>query len=497
MIVFKGSTINAVYKYTGIPHYSDNPYIEALPPIETDVRSLFNKMARYPSYKEEERELPIAYKVHYVQSLSLFLEPLPAHFRLEQMFSRIIRMGYIGRNPMGKEWVEQINQGYEQKFANFKSFAPITQSSALGFGIYGLSGSGKTKAIESILSIYPQLIKHEEYKGIELARSQIVWLKLECPKGGTTKGLCINFFQSVDKILKETNYFEQYNKNTISGESLMPIMANVAFLHGIGVIVIDEIQRLDTARSGGKQEMLDFIVKLINTVGVPVVMAGTFKAMDFIQSTLSNVRRTIGFENGGVWSHFSFDSTWESFIKTIWKYQWTAKKTELTPEISRVLYEESAGIIDIAVKLYMLVQWKLISVEGIGKKQKITPKLIKVVSKEYLSLIKPYIEAIRKGENLKGVDDILSLKQEQIDKSIEKAIQDVLIKDQVAIKEGMKKVQVMSELEIEIFRWLKEMDIDYQIAEENAKKAVNELGSEKSRYELKMHALKLSTTVNQ
>ena len=50
----------------------------------------------------------------------------------------------------------------------------------------------------------------------------------------------------------------------------------------------------------------------------------------------------------------------------LWDYQWTKKEVPLTPEISDIMYEESQGIIDIAVKLYAMAQIRAIY-SGIGR----------------------------------------------------------------------------------------------------------------------------------
>ena len=110
---------------------------------------------------------------------------------------------------------------------------------------------------------------------------QIVWLKLDCPFDGSIKGLCFNFFQAVDDILG-TDYSRIYTGNRRTVDELIPLIARVASLHCIGVLVIDEIQHLSQAKSGGSSKMLNFFVQLVNTIGVPVVLVGTYKAMPIL-----------------------------------------------------------------------------------------------------------------------------------------------------------------------------------------------------------------------
>jgi len=59
-----------------------------------------------------------------------------------------------------------------------------------------------------------------------------------------------------------------------------------------------------------------------------------------------------------------------------------------------VLYEESAGIVDFAVKLFLLAQVRAISTE----KEAITPEIIRSVAKDSLRLAQPALRAIRTGQ---------------------------------------------------------------------------------------------------
>ena len=48
-------------------------------------------------------------------------------------------------------------------------------------------------------------------------------------------------------------------------------------------------------------------------------------------------------------------------LRAMWKYQWTQKRAELTEDLRNALYDESQGIIDIAIKLYIMAQIKAIA----------------------------------------------------------------------------------------------------------------------------------------
>jgi NACalpha-BTF3-like transcription factor len=172
----------------------------------------------------------------------------------------------------------------------------------------------------------------------------------------------------------------------------------VASTHSLGVLVIDEIQDLSTAKSGGSEKMLNFFVKLVNTIGVPVVRIGTNKALPILQGDFRQARRGTG--EGGVY--------WERLmIEGFFEYQWTRNPVSLTDELDELLYEESQGIVDIAIKLFMIAQWRAIAVES----EMITPALIEQVASDSLHLVRPMLDALKSGnqESIAKYSDIKPL----------------------------------------------------------------------------------------
>jgi len=103
----------------------------------------------------------------------------------------------------------------------------------------------------------------------------------------------MGFFEAVDRVAG-TNYFEMYAKRATTVNMMMQRMGQIARLHCVGVIVIDEIQHLILAKGGGSTKMLNFLVTLVNTIGVPVVLVGTTLAMSVFQSEFRQARRSSG-----------------------------------------------------------------------------------------------------------------------------------------------------------------------------------------------------------
>ena len=216
-----------------------------------------------------------------------------------------------------------------------------------------MSGVGKSTAVEKILSLYPQCICHDSYQGQPLVLTQIVWLKLDCPHDGSIKGLCFQFFEAIDRAMG-TDYFPKYTKFRYTVDVLMVLMTQLVNLYQIGILVIDEIQHLSLAKGGGSEKMLNFFVTLVNTIGIPVVMIGTTKAMSILQSEFRQARRGSG----------QGDFLWDRMHN---------------------------------VKLYAMVRIKTITVGN----DSFSAKDFHAAATEKLGLVKPMLDALRTGDKKK------------------------------------------------------------------------------------------------
>ena len=326
-------TVEAIYRESPNPDYRGNPLIEALPdPLTSDA--LGAVLTQRPHYTENETRLPEHLRRHAISRLlNDFFEPFRRHFKLEESISGLIRMGYVGRNPAGNDLKKHILNGYERlQRGDLKAFMfDDVRSTALSTSLIGCSGIGKTLALNRILGTYPHVILHPE-----LQFKQVVRLKLDCPKDGSLRALCMEFFIALDKVLG-TKYFDRHCRGRASVDDLLVLMAEKANEHCLGILVIDEIQHLDRAKSGGAARMLNFFVTLVNVIGVPVVLVGTPKATDILQRDFRQARRASGMGDH-VWDRLERDSKdWDDLIKALWHFQWTVKKAPLTQDMKNHL----------------------------------------------------------------------------------------------------------------------------------------------------------------
>jgi hypothetical protein len=433
VFVGKGRVTTASYHEQEIAAYQFNPFIEALPPILSEDDAL-EALARYPPYDENERFLLPHLRLHCIQGALQFFAPLPIHLDLERRFSRLIRAGYLARNPLAKGFWENVNGRVQSLGSSTARVGNCARSIPLGFTIIGFPGVGKTTSVESVLSLYPQVIYHSRYRGRDFTQTQIVWLKLDCPFDGSIKGICLNFFQAIDDLIG-TTYHAKFGSKRLTVDELLPHMARVAAIHGLGVLAIDEIQHLSSAKSGGASKMLNFFVQLANTIGVPIVLIGTYKAQSVLSGEFRQIRRGTG-QGDLVWDRMQEgawvekdDETltpgiWQLFLESLWFYQYVRTPCPLTKELSHVLYQETQGITDFATKIFMLAQIRAITTDT-GNSEFITKSIIRSVARDSLRQAQPVLAALRKNKMgaLSKVEDIHPI---QVDGYIQKAYDELV-----------------------------------------------------------------------
>ncbi|MGN4437702.1 ATP-binding protein [Bacillus cereus group sp. MYBK69-1] len=399
-LVLKGDFEEANYKEQVLSEYDNNPFIEALPPI-FDEDDVLERFMVTPRITEQDKQSGTNIRYHVLKRVKNFIQPLPIHFEVERRLSTLIRRGYLARNPLDKTFLERIRLLHQLREDEKEAHKYIDErlnyirSTADSLSIIGISGIGKTTAIERLLLLYPQVIKHETYKAQPFNRTQIVWLKIDCPYDGSLSTMCKGFFKAIDDLLG-TRYLEKYGYLNRVTSTMLLHMTSLASMYGIGVLVIDEIQHLLHSKND-QEEMLNFFVTLSNTVGIPTVLIGTSKAQQLFKGNFRQARRAAS-DGAIIWDRMAEDSEeWEFFLETLWELQCLKTRSELTKEIKQVFYEECQGITSVAVNLFILAQERALFDE-VNEDETITSRVLKKTAKEDMKVIQPMLKAIRKND---------------------------------------------------------------------------------------------------
>ncbi len=399
-VVLKGNFEEAEYKEQMLSEYSRNPFIEALPPI-FDEDDVLERFMVTPRITTQDKQSATNIRYHVLKRIKNFIQPLPIHFEVERRLSTLIRRGYLARNPLDKTFLErirvlhQLREDEEEAHKYIDERLNYIRSTADSLSIIGISGIGKTTAIERLLLMYPQVIKHEQYEGEPFNRTQIVWLKIDCPYDGSLSTLCKSFFKAIDDLLG-TRYLEKFGYLNRVTSTMLLHMTSLASMYGIGVLVIDEIQHLLHAKND-QEEMLNFFVTLSNTVGVPTVLIGTSKAQQLFKGNFRQARRAAS-DGSIIWDRMDENSEeWDFFLETLWELQCLKTHSELTDDVKKTFYDECQGITSVAVNLFILAQERALYDEA-NEDEKLTPRVLKKTAKNDMKIIQPMLNAIRKND---------------------------------------------------------------------------------------------------
>lgn len=397
---------SAIYHPQTVRAYRNNPFIEALPPILPREQAQ-ELMAFYPEYDEEDRHACAIDAEHMASTLSAIRHPVGIHGELYSRVSRLMRNGYMSRNPALRTFQAEINAREalltgaggppdallppQVRTIGGYTLPGSSAATANGLTFLGTSGIGKTAAIDMVLGLFPPLILHHEYRGSPLSRVQIPWIKLDVPSDGSVLALAEAFFHNLDLVHHtaglHADFYDTYLRSGVTEKRVVTRIARVAAQVGLGLLVLDEIQDLSPAKS---RRLLSFLVQLANTVGVPVVLIGGLDAYPLLSQQFRQARRGAT-EGDLVVSNAEPGSRWRSFCEILWKYQYTRQRADLTDAHVEVLYEVSQGITEFLVIAFKLAQIRAISTN----RPKITPGIIRSV-KDSLAQAAPALTAVRR-----------------------------------------------------------------------------------------------------
>lgn len=401
--------VEAVYRQSPLVDYRGNPFIEALPP-ETSHERLAQLLPERAPYDESERSLPVHLRAHCALRLLSYFEPLGRHYDIGMRLDLMMRSGYRTRSPVTPEFRARLQEIYRlnQNHDLIKPYetAPVSASS---MSLIGVSGTGKTRSLRRTLAQYPQVIWHPTYQ-----LHQISYLIVECPHDGSLKQLCLAFFKAVDRalgLIGYGSYEKRFGGKGVSAEQRLLEVAQITCLHAVGLIVFDELQHVRPAGPDGVQKLFNFFVTLMNLSEAPIVLVGTMSAQKLLQVDFRQARRGAGF-GALVWGRFDRSEEWDYLMENIWRYQWTQKETLFSPQVADVLYRRTQGVVDLAIKLYLLSQYRAM-VAGI---EEVTAELMHQVAAEEFQLLQPMLDALASGDpaRIAKYDDLRPLEFENI-----------------------------------------------------------------------------------
>lgn len=129
---------------------------------------------------------------------------------------------------------------------------------------------------------------------------------------------------------------------------------------------------------------------------MPVILVGTYKGMSVLTGEFSQIRRGTG-QGDMLWDRMENDKQWAHFVESLWRYQYVRKDSKPGDRVrggltlSDVLYEETQGIVDFAIKVFMFAQERAMQTGT----ERITAGLIRKVAKDKLKIPRLVLKALK------------------------------------------------------------------------------------------------------
>lgn len=331
-----------------------NPYIEALPHprSEADVQKAYTKHLLTYNY-DATRQMSKAEKMLQVSTLRQLRFPLTFHKNLEFSFYNALLTSYRSRKPriLDTARLGYVTEDFEQE-TSCVLYGDSADSTNAGFSLIGYSGCGKSSAIQTLLSYYPQTIIHRVDRFTQYV--QIVYLVVNCVPNSNFSALYESIGEAIDKALNNVRptYAAEIAKTRTLGKKLEKVKELIE-LFGIGMIIFDEIQLIDFDRT--KESSFESLMTLSNRTKVAIAVVGTEDARDKMFKELRTARRVGVVINGNMYCEnkkfFSY------LVSCLFQYQWFDEPVKLNKDIIDALYDVTKGIVDQLIGIYSCMHY--------------------------------------------------------------------------------------------------------------------------------------------
>lgn len=287
--------------------------------------------------------------------------PTPAGIELAHAVSFMLAEGYVSRDPSSASTWRRIYSGIGDQAAT----SPIQ----LGAMVTGVSGAGKSMAIERALNLFPRVVHHESIPGLAVPSPQLVWLKVDVPPSGKIKDLVETLARQTDEALGTSNFDRLLHGKRPSGAEMAHRWLRMISCNFLGILVLDEVQNLfkietKAVRSAVASrrhaappplrivddEALKFLLTLSNYAKIPTIYCATPDGKAALETRMSTAQRMLTAGLHTIPHARSADDEFfrKHFFPRLCQYQWLPQKLPASDEFRRLLFDLSAGVPKIA-----------------------------------------------------------------------------------------------------------------------------------------------------
>lgn len=384
--------------------YAENVLIGACGPILSPLEMGKRLLYLPPKPTPQEISAPNHLKLHYMQRVWQLHLPMESGIDLAQSVGVAVRQCYVHRCPTkAKTWEHIYNPSAAYELS------PVQ----LAIAVIGVSGGGKSQALERALALMPQVVVHETFPHLLGPVRQLLWLKVDVPASGRLSDLVEAFAYAADKALGTSYAADICSGRRRKGLAMASESLARMACHFPGVIVLDELQNLfkietreSRARAGRKgmrpplrvveDEALKFVLTLTNSTKIPFIGCGTYDALAALQTRMSTSQRLIS----GGFHRFDPDSAavdgfiGRRLLPRLLDYQWLPEQLELTGDLAEAAFQLTAGVPRILVKLWIEAQRRALAVNA----RRLSVEHLRYAASHALAPLQPAVQALLSGD---------------------------------------------------------------------------------------------------
>ena len=380
--------VPAIYVPAKVLEDKGNPYIEALPypRDEHNIMRAYTKTLVEFDY-DKIKNMSTFDKMLQVGTLRSIRFPLPFHKDLEFNFYNALLISYRERRIISSEnaEIEYFLENKKRKTSNIL-IGDSSASTNAGFSLIGYSGCGKSSAINSLVSHFPQVIMHKSVDGGYYP--QITYLVVNCISNSNFNALYQGIGDAIDKALGNivpvyAKEIERTNGLGKKAEKIKDIIEKFA----VGIIIFDEIQLIDFEHT--RENTFDSLLTLANRTKTAIAVVGTEDARYKMFKELRTARRIGTMINGN--RYCENKQFFGYLVKNLFQYQWFDKPVSVTDDMIDALYDVTKGIVDQLIGIYSCMNLDYLNNKN---KPEINGIYIRNVAKKYYSGLQDVLDRL-------------------------------------------------------------------------------------------------------
>lgn len=322
-----------------------NPLAEALSPFPSDPTELANSLGRRPSV-DFSKGFDSPSTFYEISNLLSIHKPRVESEYLALKIRSMIYRSYESQNPFAKETIKRL-ETLEDTSVYVEKSVPAISTQVDAMMLLASSGMGKSSMISSALRLLPQVITHNKFNGISWFQKQIVYLSIDAPVSASPKGLLLNICDAIDRALLagDSNSVLASVSSSASVETLRVHVVKALAAHRVGLLHIDDIQRLSEGNKTLMLQAVALIISIANTCCCSLLFSGTPAALKVVQSNMESTRRILRRGSIMIPTPKSIeDPFFSGLVKQLLKHQICDESLPASAEIQELLLNMTAGI---------------------------------------------------------------------------------------------------------------------------------------------------------